>query len=73
MHTFYIRIFELLDINDFDHSNREELDKGNLQLMALGMLELCILKSKNINIEGNFIHKNRNVLSYLLVNADSQK
>lgn len=41
--------------------------------MAMGMLELCVLKSKNINIEGNFIYQDKNVLSYLLVNANSQK
>lgn len=69
VHSFYSRVLELLGNNDFGGSNGEELATGDLQVMALGMLELCVARSKAIDV--GFMYAKPSVLGYFLVNGNS--
>lgn len=66
MHCFYIRVLELLEINDFEGVNGEYLEHWDIQAMAMGLLELTKLRSKVIE-RGNLFEKSSS-RSYFLVN-----
>lgn len=38
IHSFYLRIFELIKLNDFSNSNKVYLEKGDTQLQTLILL-----------------------------------
>lgn len=49
IHSFYMRIYDLMETNDFEETNKVYLEQGDHSLFALAMLELCGKFSYNFN------------------------
>lgn len=49
IHSFYMRVYDLMESNDFQETNKPYLEQGDHEFFALAMLELCGKFSYNLN------------------------
>lgn len=48
--SFYWRVYELMNLTDFEGYNSPYLDEGDFQLQTLALLEICARRSYKIEI-----------------------